>query len=62
MRKKKEYVVGFDEDHQEVYGEVTSRIPAWIYPLTLEQAKKRVSGLSPPTREGVIYKLVRVRI
>ena len=72
MRKKNEYVVGFDNDSDSVYGKPEKSLieedkETWANPMTLLQAKKKLkefdyrANLADRT-DAVIYKLVRVRV
>lgn len=64
-RTRKLYVVGYDDDHQAVYGKrerplgcVDSGV-RYANPMTLSQAQRYARGML--SKGAVIYKLVRVR-
>ena len=58
MRKKKKYLVGYDNENQTVYGKIGRHLKDVSYtdPMTISDAKKKLKHL----RSGgaVIYELV----
>ena len=62
MRKKKIFVVGYDGDHQCVYGKDKldgyTKVADYCQPMTAFDAKRKLKDLISP--EGVIYRLVPV--
>ena len=62
MRKKKKYVVGFNDDQQCVYGKNKAGEDCmWVDPMTIFDAKREMKKLKgKPT--PVIYKLVPVKV
>ena len=62
MRKKKLYVVGYDEEGRRVFGDIDGAdIKTFTYPVTAYRAKKMHKALFDSGRaEKAIYKLVKV--
>ena len=56
MRKKKKYVVGYDNDWQCVYGKENDH---FVSPVTLNQSKRILKTLYSP--KAVIYELVPIK-
>lgn len=61
MRKKKKYLVGYDDDYQCVYGKAGSKKlkdVSFTDPMTISDARKKLKHLEGG--DAVIYKLVRL--
>lgn len=60
-RTKRIYLVGYDGDHQTLYGKDINEFgkAGYVDPLTLQQANQKLKELADDGR--AIYKIVRVK-
>ena len=60
MRNTHRYMVGFDEDHQTIYGKDEGGECIYADPMTLRQARRKLQDLEGAAK--TVYKLVPVRL
>ncbi len=62
-KRKHRFVVGYPGDRQVTYGKDVHKLPSWIEPMTMFDAKRRLKKLYPYSRnDAIIFEIVPTKI